>query len=422
MSHVHSLESRKLLSAGSVDLSYGGGDGIVNARTNSRSWAAGAVDVVVDDTGRLLIAAVYPAKQQITVTRLRTDGSVDTSFGDTGIATIASGFNKTARGPFQLAVDHVGKPLILFKNRLTRLNVSGGVDRRFGSGGIVINGFTKLADLAIDAKNRPLIIGTSAGKTGDRGTVARYGPRGVLDPSFASGGFFKTPVPKYQNTGLAGDATGTALKITPDGSILGVTFINADEEATNNTSTEHGISAFRLTSTGALDTTYGSHGYVRSVGYSSEWTSAGVGLEAIYDDGRMIIAHSEKDLTFGATADAKTWFQVDTDGDTRPALLEGLVDDLDRDDDETIFPPYYTKVTTASPDDKLIVRYDQKLIRYNADFSRDSAFSQVVLPISYRPAGSLSPVVSGDRLLSFSVSIVDEQQQRSVICVTAFEL
>lgn len=422
MAGFEQLESRRLYSAGELDLSFGGGDGVVDLRTNTHSWAVGANDATVDDLGRLLLASVYPSKQQMTVTRMLPDGTVDTSFGADGIVTIDTGFKKDSRGPFEVVADHAGKTLILFKNRLTRLNGSGGTDRLFGSGGSVfLSGFSTLADVTVDANNRPLLIGASVGKTGDRGTVVRLGARGVLDPSFASNGFFKTPVPTNQRSGLAGDAAGLALKVVSDGSIIGVTHTYARESVDDVYSAESGISAFRLTQAGILDTSYGRGGYVNRAKYPDDLESASTQLEAIFSDGSLLLADKTAEYDFGGFT-TKTWWRVGTRGQVTAVPLEGLVDDLNRDDDVTISTPYYARVVAVTADNKLIVRYDNTLIRYNRDYSRDTTFTAASLPNAYAPSSMLPTLAVGGRLLTFSSVPIGDDRLKSVTRVRAFEL
>ncbi len=419
MKQVDCLESRRFFSAGSIDPSFGGGDGSVEVRTNKHTWTVAYNDADVDDQGRSVLASVYPAKQQITVTRLLSDGTLDTSFGKRGIATLSTGYNKKARGPFQITVDHAGKTLILFKNRLTRLAESGGADSSFGSGGsILMSGFSAFGDLAADSSNRPVVIGTSQGKTGNRGTVVRYNARGELDSSFGSSGFFKTPVPLRAGSGTPGDATGHALKVLADGSVICVTRIGVRES--DLTGGESGISAFRLTATGTLDTRYGTQGYKRQTMYFSEYTSASTRFEAFYDDGSLLVADLYNDTASHYLT--KTWTRIDTSGRANGVAMEGLVDDPDRDDDVTIFPTYYTDVVSITPDNKLLVRYDQSLIRFNANYSRDTTFTQATLPIRYAPASLLAPLPTNDRLLTFSVVFVGDQRMNSTTRVTAIEL
>ena len=81
--------------AGDLDTSYGGGDGIVDLEAlGLASGGSGAFGAVQADDKVILSRFNYRSvgnEVDLLVARLNTDGSLDTSFGTSGLATVEAG-------------------------------------------------------------------------------------------------------------------------------------------------------------------------------------------------------------------------------------------------------------------------------------------------------------------------------------------
>ena len=164
---------------------------------------------------------------QIFVGRLNADGTVDTSFGADGFTNVAVGpvsiANAVAIQPDGRIVvggvseDSASSPTnSIFA--LVRFNADGSVDTSFGSSGIVTTQFggnEQLDSLAIDANGNILAVGayTEAHSTGI--DLARYTASGVLDPTFATNGTVTADLDQ-----VLPDRYKAVLALQPDGKIL----------------------------------------------------------------------------------------------------------------------------------------------------------------------------------------------------------
>lgn len=128
---------------------------------------------------------------------------------------------------------------------------AGHLDPSFGSGGVVTNNapFTEFAGAAL-APNGDIIV---AGATSEVATILRFLPNGTPDPSFGTSGVVSLPAP---SSFFLGESFPLSLAVQSNGEIL-ITYY-----AFNNTSTESESLLLRLTTSGVLDTTFGSGGQV----------------------------------------------------------------------------------------------------------------------------------------------------------------
>lgn len=157
--------------------------------------------IAIDDFDRVLVAN---AEQ---ITRINSDGSTDTSFGNNGVTTLPDtdpdGFS--ALSEFQ--IDDDGSIVILidtgsfgspFAATLTRLDPNGQLDTSFGdqgTAGIVDSsngfGFEFFEDFAIDDQGRIVAAGSS--------TVFRFTADGQVDTSFGDNGVTILPESIVEN-------------------------------------------------------------------------------------------------------------------------------------------------------------------------------------------------------------------------------
>jgi uncharacterized delta-60 repeat protein len=183
-------------------------------------------------------------------------GCIDSYFGSAGEVTFsdtALGVQGAIRLQPPLTTPSGGTPKIIVFNQtgssatVMRLNLDGTLDSTFGTNGV---GDYPVAasvyDGLIDA-NRNILIG---GSSGSDLFVMRLLPDGAVDTTFGSNGVFMSP------GSLSGSAEGQALAVQPDGKILAVGAQWGRKGSSGS------ALIIRLTSSGALDSTFGTGGFV----------------------------------------------------------------------------------------------------------------------------------------------------------------
>jgi uncharacterized delta-60 repeat protein len=193
-----------------VDVSAGGDQ--VNdllALPGGRVVAAGSAD-----------AGLVP---QVALFRLRSDGSLDPTFGTAGITRTNLGAGGDVGNALTATADHHLVVVGLAGNEgrddwgVARYGPGGRPDPAFGSRGIVVLPFGGAVDEALDVAARGpnlLIVGRihSAAK-GDNAGVVRLRPNGTPDPDFGAGGTVRVD--------LAGSTdVARAVAIQPNGRIV----------------------------------------------------------------------------------------------------------------------------------------------------------------------------------------------------------
>ncbi len=183
-------------------------------------------------------------------------GCIDSYFGSAGevaFSDTALGVQGAVRLQPPPASPAGGSPKIIVFNQtgssatVMRLNLDGTLDSTFGTNGV--GNYPVAAsvyDGLIDA-NRNILIG---GSSGSDIFVMRLLPDGAVDTSFGSNGVF------ISAGSLSGSAEGQALAIQPDGKVIAVG-AQWGRKGSSGSSL-----VLRLTSSGALDSTFGSGGFV----------------------------------------------------------------------------------------------------------------------------------------------------------------
>ena len=241
---LESLEERTLLTAGSLDLSFGAGGMSISQGIGE------AFDGTLQADGKIL--AVGGLNGDFVVARYNPGGSPDTTFGTNGVVTTDLGSTQDqAEG---VAVQADGKIVVAgftesanngLDFAILRYNTNGTLDTTFGTGGIVTTDFDHLddqaADVALQADGKIVVFGTVtvAANTTEFG-VTRYNTNGTLDNTFGTGGLVTTNVGPF--------ATAERMVIQPDGKIVVVG--------------GNGFHLVRYDPNGSLDTSFGTGGIV----------------------------------------------------------------------------------------------------------------------------------------------------------------
>lgn len=188
------------------------------------------------------------------IARLTPEGALDTTFGDNGTVMADFQFNDWTHAVTVDAADRVllaGGVRAQFDDTdfaVARFNADGSVDSGFGNGGLAIADITGSYDMAVaialDDDGRIVVGGDTSAEVFGIG-LARFDGDGALDPTFGQGGMVASEVgPESWLTDLA---------IDQHGRIVAVGGTTAD-------SLDYDAAVLRYTAHGALDISFGSLG------------------------------------------------------------------------------------------------------------------------------------------------------------------
>ncbi|MDX2218701.1 MAG: FG-GAP-like repeat-containing protein, partial [Burkholderiales bacterium] len=245
---------------GQLDLTFGAG-GLVTISMGTGFEAATGVAVQAD--GKIVVAgySVSSGTTRVSTMRLLSSGALDTTYGTNGISHVAVA-NLVYTGDVRLQSD--GKLIIAISAQRTgagadlgviRLMPSGVLDTTFGtSGGAMVtvsNNDEYPTSLLVLFDNKIVLAGYINAYAGGFTGIAQFTANGALDTlSFGSGG--QTSLPGVAGARLF-SAGGKLLVVGP---------------------TSGGVSATRLNSNGAVDTTYGTAGTVTVNGINMAFGAA----------------------------------------------------------------------------------------------------------------------------------------------------
>jgi uncharacterized delta-60 repeat protein len=203
----HHFAVTRLNSNGTLDTTFGTG-GITVLGPTAVAWG-----MVVQPDGSLVLGGqqTYGGAQAYMAARVLSSGAVDTSFSGDGIATVPIGSNAVGDA---IALQSDGK-IVLTGDATTstgvvatvRLNQNGSLDGSFGSGGIASYPGGGANALMIDGAGKLLIAGVGA-------AILRLNTDGSLDSGFGGGDGYVI----YQ-VGTASAANGIARQLS-DGKLV----------------------------------------------------------------------------------------------------------------------------------------------------------------------------------------------------------
>jgi uncharacterized delta-60 repeat protein len=247
---------------GSLDSSYGGGDGMV---IDSQSLGEQIVSAALQTDGKLVVASSY--SNDFFVTRFNADGSLDTGFGSSGSTT--TDLSGSSDRSSSIAIQPDGKIVLggyafngtSFDFAIARYNTDGTPDTSFnGSGKAITDLGTASVDMGYSVTVQPdgklLVAGwTDAVTAGnnDFGLV-RYNSNGSLDTSFNLTG-------KVTTSFSAGGDLALSVTVQSDGKVL-----VAGQSGTSG----NNFAVARYNTDGSLDSTFNGTGKV-----DTEFTTSG---------------------------------------------------------------------------------------------------------------------------------------------------
>ena len=242
-----------------------------------------ATGLALQSDGKIVVAGYYlqgPGNQDFALARYNRDGSLDATFGTSGLVTTDFGGSEVATG---LAVQSDGKIVVVGSNGsgasgqivLARYNGDGTLDSTFGTGGqlMVSNPTTGNASgnaITLQRDGKILVAGSMVASNITNFALVRLLPNGTLDSTFNSTGIVKTAFTQI-------GAMARSLVLQGDGKIVA-----------GGTAYVLGTQVFALTRynpDGSLDPTFGTAGKVSSTLSPSGSVCNGLTLQA---DGKLV--------------------------------------------------------------------------------------------------------------------------------------
>ena len=288
------LFSTHLLAApGDLDLAFGRGGKVTTDFTASNDIANAAA---LQADGKIVavgirFVGISAATGDFVVARYNTDGSIDRTFGNRGSVVTDFGMTESASA---VAIQPDGKIVVaggtyptfpfLGFYALARYNPDGSLDTTFGNSGLVVTTFNSegafASALAIQPDGKILAAGTKyINFTTDESSdtdfaIARYNSDGSLDSAFGSGGEIATDFNQRNDDALA-------IILQSDGKIV------AAGDATS-LATFVDFALTRYLPDGSLDTAFGASGKVETdFGGTNLDQARSATLQA---DGKIVVA------------------------------------------------------------------------------------------------------------------------------------
>jgi uncharacterized delta-60 repeat protein len=197
--------------SGSVDPTFGGGDGILQLPT----WASKSA---VQGDGKIVVALAGG-----NLRRYNTDGTPDTDFGSGGTVLAPLGMHFMT-----ISIQPGGKMLVSGSSErssntdfaLARYNPNGSLDTSFDDDGLVTTAFNngsvaEVSTHVVEASGRILAAGYSENGKNRDFALARYNPNGSLDTSFSGDGLTSVDFDNYSDIafGMAIDSQSRAVLV-----------------------------------------------------------------------------------------------------------------------------------------------------------------------------------------------------------------
>ena len=282
---------------GSLDASFGTGGEVLGPAglpSNYYPMAALYPTTGTPNDGKIVLAEF---STNFSVARYNPNGTLDSSFGTSGIATANFGSTLGTAGSEFADIQPDGKVVVAGVSsndktlELARFNVDGSLDATFGQGGLVETALQggdsqPVNETLLLQPNGGLIVtfqaeGGGFGLAADHWDMVAYNADGSLNTSFGNGGFVRTPPNPV--SGDASPSGGSALYPTVgnanDGKIVMV------GQGDNNGYVEWMVR--RYNANGALDSTFGAGGTVYTKLPKNYGEAVGV---AIQPDGKLVVS------------------------------------------------------------------------------------------------------------------------------------
>ncbi|GEM82756.1 delta-60 repeat domain-containing protein [Meiothermus hypogaeus] len=271
---------------GSLDNTFGNGGTAVAPVTSVHEMAFA---LIIQPDGKVVAAG--NSSRNFALARYNPDGSLDNTFDEDGMLSLSvgksdSGIRALVRQPDgKLVAAGWGVELLSPDFALVRFNPDGSLDTRFGEGGVAFAEFSSVLapmDIANSLVRQPDGKLVAAGRSEANFALARFHPDGSLDYSFGKKGLVVTPlITDYSNDEIK------ALVLQPDGKLLAAGATDALTNEDTDGVPDADIALVRYNSNGSLDTSFGKGGVV-----IEEVSSYADDVEALLlqPDGKLVVA------------------------------------------------------------------------------------------------------------------------------------
>lgn len=363
------LAATAMAQAGTLDPSFGNG-GIVKTRIGEKDYNYSGLPqaVLVQNDGKLLI--VLQLNGRLLLTRHLADGTLDTAFANKGFTN-----GITFSFPYSAALQPDGKVLLAGASthtysgakqdfKIARLNNDGTLDATFGQSGVVLTDFGYGADVpyavAVQPDGRIVVAGTAAKDMNTDGVFAivRYNAKGSLDSTFGTNG--------KQTTGFDFRVQGKAMTLNSAGKIVvsGTAYLDGSNNA---------VALVRYDEHGTLDDSFGHEGKVVTTLEQANGNIHGVAVDShnnilvcglastgFYNTTLLLLRYKNDgtpDPTFNGTGLVNALIGIDP---YRPTAMVVQKDD---------------KIIVNGPISNVNAIFDFAVSRFNADGSLDKDFN-----------------------------------------------
>ena len=264
---------------GSLDTTFNG-TGKVTTDIGGRESVANSIAIQSDAKIVVAGSSFNGTNTDFAVVRYNANGTLDTTFNGTGKVTTAVGDDDSAQG---VAVQPDGKIVVAgsssSKFALVRYNANGTLDTSFGGSGIVtttIGVSSHGSSVAIQPDGKIVVAGDSSPGGAFNFALVRYNANGSLDTTFNGTGKVTTDIGGSTDHGVSVTIQSDE-KIVVAGASYQVAAGNMD------------FALARYNSDGSLDTTFNGTGKVTTaVGGSDDFARS----LAVKNDGKIIVAGS----------------------------------------------------------------------------------------------------------------------------------
>lgn len=298
----------------------------------------------------------YGTRGSFTSVRLNSDGSLDSSFSQDGIALVPASLDPEDEAYYVMAVQADGKVLSAQQGlgglKVERFNVDGTLDTTFGKGGAAGLDVPINADgMAIYATADGSVYVSARGTS--QAVVFKLDSSGAPAEDFGADGALVLNPTGYYGTG------NIATVVQPDGSVLLGSWLYVGSDGPHDPG-DPVYAVQRLAADGNLDTAFGVDGVV--------YFDTALGLDyraamTVQADGKIIIAGESNDSTafnvLRLNADGS--FDTSFSGDGKLTLQVPQGDSA------------YAHSAIVQPDGKILIAGDV-ITRLNADGSLDTTF------------------------------------------------
>lgn len=315
-----------------LDATFGSG-GIAQVSLSSTLDVINGIALQSD--GKIVAASAIAGADgdiDFAVTRFNSDGTLDTSFaaGGTFVDGSSLGIGSAAAVALQsdgkIVAVGTGPESGMPRMSVVRLGTSGALDTTFaGTGKLLLavpgRGVYDVARAVAIQADSKIVVGGQSFTTNAAPVLLRLNGDGTVDTSFGTAGF-ALPSVSTGNAGIEG------LALQSDGRIVAVGF--ADRAA----STQSALVA-RLTTTGALDTTFNATGFSLDTSSSLQMSAAGIALDAAGQavscgatqetSSRGFVSRRTTTGTLDTTFDTDGWQFVDASASAADSVYEIVV-------------------------------------------------------------------------------------------------